>query len=65
LVVFSGFFCASVAGWFSLQCFGGFFYYWWNLLCCLVFSAFLEVIREGCHYRGWSSHLQNWIIVLV
>jgi hypothetical protein len=27
LVVFSGFFCASVAGWFSLQCFGGFFYY--------------------------------------
>jgi hypothetical protein len=39
---------------------------WWFFLLLmalalppLVFSTFLEVIWEGCHYHGWSSHLQN------
>jgi hypothetical protein len=35
---------------------------WWLLLMVLalqplVFSSFLEVIQDGCHFRGWSSHL--------
>jgi hypothetical protein len=25
----------------------------------LVFSAFLEVVRDRCQYHGWSSHLRN------
>jgi hypothetical protein len=63
-----GFFCGAFK--FFLLCFGGWVVFsvvlWWFFLLLmalalppLVFSTFLAVIREGCHYRAWTLHLNN------